>query len=318
MATNFNAIQASAWNWLGRNFLPCSVEKEGREIEFVSGSDVFIVLVFLPSSLTDCACVHVCVCARECTWHVSMSPPRVKFFLALSYMHLRACVCAHVCVCISAHIRSLQEGNVTVISLCQSLHEGGRGGRGAEISNQQAWTGPCVEETGVFHVSVCTHVCVTSRYIDVNLCACLYMYACVTQGCGGGENASSSLIVLQTVNHFNVRASRSKLNYDTTRTRQCQTRFWTKMQQFITARKESWGKVIFSEACVKNSVHRGGVSRSTPGGGVVSRPTHGGGGILACTEADTPPRRRLLLRRYASYWNAFLSIKSYSAIQDIS
>ena len=41
----------------------------------------------------------------------------------------------------------------------------------------------------------------------------------------------------------------------------------------------SWGKVIFSEACVKNSVHRGVLSRPTPrgmlGGSVwgVSRPT---------------------------------------------
>ena len=164
MATNFNAIQGSAWNWLGRNFLPCSVEKEGREIEFVNGGDVFIVLVFLPSSLTDCACVHMCVCARECTWHVSMSLPRVKFFLALSYMHLRACMCAHVCVCITSHIRSLQEGNVSVMSLCQSLHEGG--GEGGEISNQQVWTGPCVEETGVSRE--CVYTCL--RHFPVHWC----------------------------------------------------------------------------------------------------------------------------------------------------
>ena len=51
--------------------------------------------------------------------------------------------------------------------------------------------------------------------------------------------------------------------------------------------QRSWGKVIFSEACVKNSVHG-----PTPGGEV-------GWGVCipACTEADTPhTSRRLLLR----------------------
>ena len=32
--------------------------------------------------------------------------------------------------------------------------------------------------------------------------------------------------------------------------------------------QRSWGKVIFSEACVKNSVHREGVSRLRPSGEV--------------------------------------------------
>ena len=35
--------------------------------------------------------------------------------------------------------------------------------------------------------------------------------------------------------------------------------------------QRSWGKVIFSEACVKNSVHRG-----------VGGMGHGGGGVHAC------------------------------------
>ena len=66
--------------------------------------------------------------------------------------------------------------------------------------------------------------------------------------------------------------------------------------------QRSWGKVIFSEMYVKNSVHRwgGGVSRPTPGGrlrglvrGGISRPTPrgevegsgwGGGGLQAHTQ----------------------------------
>ena len=54
----------------------------------------------------------------------------------------------------------------------------------------------------------------------------------------------------------------------------------------FTARKRSLGKVIFSQVCVKNSVHRGGCllwgvpapgGRSAPGEGV---PALGGGGLL--------------------------------------
>ena len=37
--------------------------------------------------------------------------------------------------------------------------------------------------------------------------------------------------------------------------------FWT---QFITARNSSCGKVMFSQVCVKNSVHGGGVYPSIP------------------------------------------------------
>ena len=129
---------------------------------------------------------------------------------------------------------------------------------------------------------------------------------------------------------------------------------WFSVWKYLTLKvadyyrpQRSWGKVIFSEACVKNSVHRGGclgpdpggklgglagrgclgpdpggvqahtrgISRPTPGGGVVSRPTPrgvsmprpGGGGwcIPACTEADTPS---YCCGWYASYWNAILSM----------
>ena len=69
------------------------------------------------------------------------------------------------------------------------------------------------------------------------------------------------------------------------------------------------GKVIFSEVCVKNSVHmRGGgclgpasggcwgvwqgVSRPTQGVGVVCAQAQVWGYIPACTEADTPPPKQ--------------------------
>ena len=55
---------------------------------------------------------------------------------------------------------------------------------------------------------------------------------------------------------------------------------------------EVWGKVIFSVACVKNSVHRGRV----PGLGV---PSPGG----VCVE---PSPDSYCCGRHASYWNAFL------------
>ena len=68
--------------------------------------------------------------------------------------------------------------------------------------------------------------------------------------------------------------------------------------------QQSWGKIIFSEAWVKNSVHRGEVvsqqalqvSRPTPVGGLQAH-TQGGECVPACTEADPPtPSRQLLLR----------------------
>ena len=57
--------------------------------------------------------------------------------------------------------------------------------------------------------------------------------------------------------------------------------------------ERSWGKVIFSEACVKNSVHRGGVWADTPLG---RHPP----GSSACWEIWATSGR------YASYWNAYL------------
>ena len=65
--------------------------------------------------------------------------------------------------------------------------------------------------------------------------------------------------------------------------------------------QRSWAKVIFSQACIKNSVHRGG------------------GCLPQCMLGYPPPRSRPSPReadcsirstsgRYASYWNAFLSL----------
>ena len=107
--------------------------------------------------------------------------------------------------------------------------------------------------------------------------------------------------------------------------------------------QRSWGKVIFSEACVKNSVHGGvvsqhalQVSRPTPreevegsGLGGAPGPHPGGklrglawaGGLQVHTRGDPrhtprgvssmhwgrhPPADGYCCRRYASYWNAFL------------
>ena len=82
--------------------------------------------------------------------------------------------------------------------------------------------------------------------------------------------------------------------------------------------QRSWAKVIFSEACVKNSIHGGGGVGLVPGG---KCEIFGGGGclkfffffffqflfpkkiLLGCTP---PPRKRSMRSRYASYWNAFL------------
>ena len=86
--------------------------------------------------------------------------------------------------------------------------------------------------------------------------------------------------------------------------------------------QRSWGKVIFLEACVKNSVHSGGGG----GGGVRGRGAcvRGGGicgrgmcmvggcawqGGMRGTHALPPGRYyeiRSMSGRYASYWNPFL------------
>ena len=84
----------------------------------------------------------------------------------------------------------------------------------------------------------------------------------------------------------------------------------------FTARNSSYGKVMFSQACVNNSVHGGGVRgiHRSPG-------THAPPGMppsWTCMSQGThapwafmppppPPTEMLSMSgRYASYWNAFL------------
>ena len=112
---------------------------------------------------------------------------------------------------------------------------------------------------------------------------------------------------------------------------------WKKSSKFSLNSLISGNPVIFSEVCVKNSVHTGGggfsrptprgeigglargVSRPTPRG--VSRPTPRGvqaqgvpgpglGGVSKQALRQTPPLPAdgYCCGRYASYWNAFLLI----------
>ena len=69
--------------------------------------------------------------------------------------------------------------------------------------------------------------------------------------------------------------------------------------------QRSCGKVIFSQVCVKNSVHRGIGSVSVHAG--IHTP-------WADTPLQTPPcwdRHGYCCGRYASYWNAFLFLYSF-------
>ena len=75
---------------------------------------------------------------------------------------------------------------------------------------------------------------------------------------------------------------------------------------FLPPANEVWGKVIFSEACVKNSVNAGGVASASVHAGIPpgTRP-----GTLQTRQA--PPTRHPS-GRYASYWNAILFRMSLS------
>ena len=77
------------------------------------------------------------------------------------------------------------------------------------------------------------------------------------------------------------------------------------MVDFLPPANEVWSKVIFSEACVKKSVHRGDGIPACLKGIWGSLQAHTWVGIPACTEAD-PPTDGYCCGRYASYWNAFL------------
>ena len=114
--------------------------------------------------------------------------------------------------------------------------------------------------------------------------------------------------------------------------------------------QRSWAKVIFSQACVKNSVHRGGVSREPPGTRQTPPPQDQGEPPLgpgrppqqgeppgrenplgrenpSGTKKNPPPGPgrpppgreedcsiRSMSGRYASYWNTFLLIVTFKEI----
>ena len=95
--------------------------------------------------------------------------------------------------------------------------------------------------------------------------------------------------------------------------------------RIFTGRNEVLAKVIFSEACVKNSVHRGGCLLQIFGG--VSAPNLGGvcskfpggvcskfsGGCLLQIFGGSPIFGiRSTFGRYASYWNAFLFLNAFN------
>ena len=86
---------------------------------------------------------------------------------------------------------------------------------------------------------------------------------------------------------------------------------------------EVWGKVIFSEACVKNSVRGGfpaylaGHMTNQQGGLLLGVPALGGSAPRGCLLrggacsggawwSPPSPRNGYCCGRYASYWNAFL------------
>ena len=104
-------------------------------------------------------------------------------------------------------------------------------------------------------------------------------------------------------------------------------------RNIFTVHKWSCGKVMFSQACVKNSVHRGCIPACTGADTHLGRyhlgrppwadtpradnpldrhllgrhpPGRHPPGRHLLSQADTPPADGYSSRRYASYWNAFL------------
>ena len=67
---------------------------------------------------------------------------------------------------------------------------------------------------------------------------------------------------------------------------------------FIAVRKRSCGQVMFSQACVKNSVHRRGSASVHAGIHSPGKAPPGG--------RPYPPAEGYSSGRYVSYWNAFL------------
>ena len=99
------------------------------------------------------------------------------------------------------------------------------------------------------------------------------------------------------------------ITYKTVYSDQTPSSYFTRalIARAITVRNSSFGKVMLSQACVKNSVHRGEVY--TPPGhippGHPQADTPAGQTPPGHTTSQHPPRRRRS-GRYASYWNTFL------------
>ena len=104
---------------------------------------------------------------------------------------------------------------------------------------------------------------------------------------------------------------------------------------FITLRKRSCGRVMFSQACVKNSVHSGVYPTMYWAGGVCISVCTGRVCVADTPWADTHPRQTPsswadtprqtppwadtssdghCSGRYASYWNAFLFLQHFSGV----
>ena len=77
--------------------------------------------------------------------------------------------------------------------------------------------------------------------------------------------------------------------------------------RIFTVRNSSCGKVMFSQAGVKNSVHGGCIPACT-GADTPSRYPSMHWGIHPSGQADTPPPDGNCSGQYGSYWNAFLFI----------
>ena len=74
----------------------------------------------------------------------------------------------------------------------------------------------------------------------------------------------------------------------------------------ITIRKRICGKVMFSQACVKNYVHGGRCTPPLDRHRLGKHLPHADNPLWADTPGHAPPLP--LIRRYASYWNAFFFV----------
>ena len=121
------------------------------------------------------------------------------------------------------------------------------------------------------------------------------------------DQSNASPTVLSTASYFQKREKCISSNFQL-------RRLTTKFCEFplITGRNEVGPRVIFSQACVKNSVHRGGRVSASVHAGIHPPPPE---------QTPDPGEANCSIRstsgRYASYWNAFLydHVSSYLYLQ---